>query len=221
MGFTGTEYPNPHAPSSAKKRQAQIVSRLSPEVLRRLVSSAMVAVHLISPELADSHVSQMNGAELLRRLGMYTGAVMFGEGEKSFVEETNGAEASRAAEVVPWSRRTDANKQSIQQPASLEKWKTSRAPSPERHTRRVARLCLADRLSDGDLHGAGMNTAPIQPEAPSESHGVRSHCTLCDGSGWRPVQARSGDRLVTRCKCRQRFVLVPLLDYKSAAAGER
>lgn len=60
-------------------------------------------------------------------------------------------------------------------------------------------------------------------EAP-QSHGVRSHCTWCDGSGWRPVATTDGSRRVTRCECitrRRDAAALPSADYKAAAAGER
>lgn len=42
--------------------------------LRRQVRELMVEVHLISPALAAYHVSQMDGAELERRMRMYGGS---------------------------------------------------------------------------------------------------------------------------------------------------
>ena len=52
---------------------------------------------------------------------------------------------------------------------------------------------------------------------------VRSFCTLCNGTGWRPVLVK-GDKAVTRCQCRMRRVetqTMAVRDHKAAAAGER
>jgi hypothetical protein len=60
--------------------------------------------------------------------------------------------------------------------------------------------------------------AKLRFETPSTAR-VNSFCTLCGGTGWRYV----GDHAVTRCICRQqrRAAVVPIRDYKAAAAGER
>lgn len=41
--------------------------------LRRAVSELMVEIHLVSPELADQYVTEMDEVELRRRFHMYTG----------------------------------------------------------------------------------------------------------------------------------------------------
>ena len=57
--------------ASGKTDPAQIFSRGAS--LQALILCRMVRIHRITPELALSHVSQMNRSELLRRWKMYAG----------------------------------------------------------------------------------------------------------------------------------------------------
>jgi len=47
--------------------------------LRRAVSELMVIVHLVTPELAEQHVAEMDQIELWRRFCMYTGMELSAE----------------------------------------------------------------------------------------------------------------------------------------------
>ncbi len=68
---TAIDYPN-STPSNSQKfsRAEDVPASTLPEFIVRF----MVRAHLISPELAAYHVSQMDEAELLRRFRQYAGA---------------------------------------------------------------------------------------------------------------------------------------------------
>jgi hypothetical protein len=59
----------------------------------------------------------------------------------------------------------------------------------------------------------------LQDKAPGQPRSS-TPCSLCDGSGWRPIQLGNGDRAVTRCECQRPKQPPVLVDGKSAAAGD-
>jgi hypothetical protein len=64
-----------------------------------------------------------------------------------------------------------------------------------------------------------MPLAYLKTERPSNQKSVTASCSLCGGSGWRPV-FRRGERFVVRCQHREFNVQEASADFKARAAGE-
>lgn len=77
---TATDYPNSASSNSQKFSRAEDVPA---STLPEFISWLMVRVHLISPELAAYHASQMDERELLRRLRQYAGAELSASGRNT------------------------------------------------------------------------------------------------------------------------------------------